>query len=368
MAGSSVDNLLIGGEMIELKDWISKQSFPNKPWLLLGKGPTFSRRGEFALNGFNTFALNHVVREESVDIAHIIDIDVVESCQDKLLENCRWLIMPRIPNVKCYPSEYMNLADWLKVLPVLARAEEMGKLITYTFSHDPVEADPWTIDALYFSSEIAMGILGRMGVKDVKSIGVDGGKSYSSSFSDLQKNTLLANGQSSFDMQFGRLADIARRFQIDYTRLVESEHSPVSENSYRSSAADDTTEQPEFQSLERAQKYAAAYQYTRSLCPRSGLSKDNAVLVPDKIQTMEADLRVFRDELEQTREELARVSIDLVVATERLAWSRQEVNEYKAEVIRMNSSLTSIVSSVTWKVGRAFTKPGQILRRRRKNV
>jgi hypothetical protein len=367
VAGASIGSLLRGGKVIELRDWISKQTFPDRPWLLIGKGPTFSRRGEFPLKEFNTFALNHVVREESVDIAHIIDIDVVEACQDKLLDNCRWLIMPRIPNVKCYPSEYLNLTDWLELLPVLARAEEMGKLITYTFSHEPVENDPWTIDALYFSSELAMGILGRMGVKNVKSLGVDGGKSYSSSFSDLQHNTLLANGQISFDRQFGRLAEIAKRFEIDYARLVESENSPISGNPLQLSAADESVEEPEFLSLARAQKYAAGYQYRKELSPRSDLSKDNAVRVPDKIQNMEADLRAFRDELEQTREELAKVSVDLVVATERLAWSRQEVKEYKAEVIRINSSLHSMVSSVTWKVGRAFTKPGQILRRRNKN-
>ena len=169
-------------------------------------------------------------------------------------------------------------------------------------------------------------------------------------------------------MQFGRLAEIAKRFEIDYIRLVESEESAIEGNSDCRLTADENVEQQEFLSLERAQNYAAGYRYTRELSPRSDLSKDNSVLVPDKIQQMEADLRAFRDELEQTREELAKVSVDLVVASERLAWSRQEVKEYKAEVIRINSSLHSMISSVTWKVGRALTKPGQILRRRNKNV
>jgi hypothetical protein len=55
--------------MIDLKTWSSMAPWPEKPWLILGKGPTFSRRGEFDLNDFNTLALNHVVRERLAALA-----------------------------------------------------------------------------------------------------------------------------------------------------------------------------------------------------------------------------------------------------------------------------------------------------------
>jgi hypothetical protein len=63
--------------MIELRDWIRSASFDQKPWLMLGKGPTFSRRGEFPLDEFNLIGLNDVVSEQKLDVAHIIDVDVV---------------------------------------------------------------------------------------------------------------------------------------------------------------------------------------------------------------------------------------------------------------------------------------------------
>jgi hypothetical protein len=63
--------------VIELRRWIKETPFPNKPWLVLGKGPTFARRDEFPLGDFNLLGLNNVVDTMAVDIAHIIDLDVV---------------------------------------------------------------------------------------------------------------------------------------------------------------------------------------------------------------------------------------------------------------------------------------------------
>ncbi|MDQ3897656.1 MAG: hypothetical protein M3326_10535, partial [Actinomycetota bacterium] len=76
--------------MIELTEWIASTRFADRPWLVLGKGPTFSRRHEFDLGAHNLMALNHVVTEQQVDVAHVIDVDVVEACGDALLRNCDW--------------------------------------------------------------------------------------------------------------------------------------------------------------------------------------------------------------------------------------------------------------------------------------
>ncbi len=204
--------------MLDFKDWVSKVQFADKPWLVLGKGPTFSKRNDFDLNSYNKFSLNHVVREEKVDVAHIVDIEVVEDCGQSLLTNCEWLIMPRIPNVKHFPGEYFSLADWCQLIPALAEKAQRGRLVAYDFSHLE-KSDPWAVVVRYFSSEAALGILGRMGVKTVRSLGIDGGKNYSYSFDDLKKRTLLANGQPSFNLQFDRLREIAQKFQIDYAPL-----------------------------------------------------------------------------------------------------------------------------------------------------
>ena len=68
--------------MIELTEWFANASLPARPWLVLGKGPTFDRRDRFDLTAYNRLSLNHVVNEVDVDVAHIIDIDVVGDCAD----------------------------------------------------------------------------------------------------------------------------------------------------------------------------------------------------------------------------------------------------------------------------------------------
>src|SRR5438094_870438 len=103
--------------MIELMDWIPGVSFPAKPWLILGKGPSFSRRTEFDLGQFN--------------------------------------------------------------------------------------------------------LLARMGVKTVRTLGLDGGRGYSLAFSDLEAKTHLAAGHSSFDSQFIEMRQIVQRHGMDYAPLIE---------------------------------------------------------------------------------------------------------------------------------------------------
>ena len=52
------------------------------PWLILGKGPSFAKRTQFDLGQYHTLALNHVVREHPVKVAHAIYIEVIEHCAD----------------------------------------------------------------------------------------------------------------------------------------------------------------------------------------------------------------------------------------------------------------------------------------------
>jgi hypothetical protein len=369
--------------MIELKDWINTVKLPNKPWLVLGKGPSFSERGKFDLTQYNTFGLNHVVREQKVTCAHIIDIDVVEPCQKELLTNCDWLIVPRVPHVKFHRSEYMNLKDWLECMPVLAEAEKRGKLVTYSLSHFANREDPWTIQAKYFSSEVAFGILGRMKVKQVSLLGIDGGAKYSSVFDDLTENTLLANRQPNFDLQFQRLAKTAEQFGIKYSHLLEKKDEskskgyfeeeeidpekdtdiilpPILQLKLAASAKKDETES-EFSSLPRATEYAAAYIYRKKIFPKAKVCADETLSTAEKIQLLEHDLRLYRERLEESLEELAKVSKDLVVSHQRLSFCRDELDEYRARADDLEKTIQRIMRSTSWKVGRVLTKPAEII-------
>src|SRR4051812_21984024 len=72
----------------------------SKPWLILGKGPSFSKIKECDLNNYNIISLNHVVRELKVNVAHIIDFDVVVDCANEILNNSQYLVMPWFPHFK----------------------------------------------------------------------------------------------------------------------------------------------------------------------------------------------------------------------------------------------------------------------------
>jgi hypothetical protein len=187
---------------------------------MLGKGPTFARRVEHDLGNYNLLTLNHAVRELDVDIAHVIDIDVIHDCEDVIVDRCKFLVMPGVPHVRSRVG-HARLEEYLRASPALQRLDSENRLIWYNAETGPRIGPSPKIGVRYFSSEAALGVLGVLGAATVRSLGVDGGTAYAKSFSDLAGSTLLSNGQPSFDLQFGELRRISRRFGIDYRPLVE---------------------------------------------------------------------------------------------------------------------------------------------------
>jgi hypothetical protein len=207
--------------VIGLHQWVARAPFDDRPWLILGKGPTYQRRGDFDLTQFHTLSLNHVVADMRVDVAHIMDIDVVIACADALRTNCRYLVMPRHPHVACEPSR-RRLEEFFDAVPVLRELDERGRLVWYSSSGAPVPGVPRHVRVRFFSSEAALGVLGELGVREVRTIGVDGGRQYGSSFQHLNGVTKLANGQPSFDLQFAELELARRRYGMKLMPLVPS--------------------------------------------------------------------------------------------------------------------------------------------------
>lgn len=205
--------------MIELTAWFGREPLLAKPWLVLGKGPTFDRRDQFDLGAYNLLALNHAVDELAVDVAHIIDINVVADCTEALARNCEWLLMPRVPHRHSLPGD-RRLEDWFDELPVLRELDDRGRLVWYNGLHAVPEPGSPVIDTGTFSSEAVLRILGRMGVSTVRSLGIDGGRSYARAFAHLEETTLLENAAPGYDVQLGSLAAIAAQYGIDYRPLV----------------------------------------------------------------------------------------------------------------------------------------------------
>jgi hypothetical protein len=201
---------------IELLQWARSFDAGDRPWLLLGKGPSFQRIGEVPLSEYRVCTLNHVVREVPTDMAHAIDLDVVIECAEAIERQARVLIMPWRPHVDHRPSR-QTLAEIAVEVPVLRRLAAAGRLVWYNAatSKKP-HGDSPVIDVRFFSAEAALNLLATIGARTVRSLGVDGGISYSSAFTDLDDKTRLANGHSSFDKQFAGIARTILRTGIDY--------------------------------------------------------------------------------------------------------------------------------------------------------
>lgn len=197
----------------------SQMGKDNTPWLIFGKGPSFSRRHEFDISLFNTMSLNHAVREQSVDVAHMIDLDVLDACADVIEANARVVVLPWFPHVRNRPGK-SNLRDLVREHHVLKRLEEQGRLLWYNLSSATAHRDESPIVRVrFFSVEAALNLLSLAGVRCVRSLGVDGGKRYAGEFTDLKDKTLLANGRTSFDRQFEEIARTIVSTGLDYAPL-----------------------------------------------------------------------------------------------------------------------------------------------------
>ena len=203
----------------DIIEWARGQSMHERPWLMLGKGPSFAKLRGVDTSRFRLLALNHVVRERPVDIAHAIDLDVVQDCADAIDAHAGVLWMPAHPHVDCKPSA-KPLWEWMGEIPLLQKLAREGRLAWYNAStwKQPEPGSP-LIEVRFFSAEAALAALAAAGARVVRSLGVDGGNRYAAQFGDLNDTTLLANGHPSFDRQFEGIARTIRRTGVFYAPL-----------------------------------------------------------------------------------------------------------------------------------------------------
>lgn len=202
-------------------DWFQSSGMATRPWLVLGKGPSFSRLEEFDTRNYLRIGLNHAVRECRVDLAHIVDVDVIAACGEALIENAGRLVVPWHPHVANVASEH-TLEHVLATQPILRHLHAQGRLLTYNLrsgrkhGHREGHAE---VPVRFFSFEAAFNLLAMGGVRRIRSLGVDGGTAYSPRFSDLNDKTLLANGRASFDQQFDAVVPTVHKYGVDYAPL-----------------------------------------------------------------------------------------------------------------------------------------------------
>lgn len=201
-------------------DWFGEcNSFHSKPWLILGKGPSFAKVSQFDIDGFARLSLNDAARELSVDVAHAIDLQVIERSGDAIVRNAKVLVMPWHPHVDFRPARE-NLEEISSQDVYLRQLKSEGRLLWYNLgtAKDHRLESP-VVGVRYFSAEAAINLLAQAGVRLIRSLGVDGGNAYSSRFKDLKDKSLLTNRRSSFDRQFEEIARTILRTGVDFAPL-----------------------------------------------------------------------------------------------------------------------------------------------------
>jgi hypothetical protein len=208
----------------------------DEPWLMLGKGPSFSRLPDFDTSAYRTLALNHVVAQLPVTVAHAIDIEVVEHCKDTLSANAQVLVMPWVPHCRkeigrlskkaFFGVGEHDLEEYCAMIPVLHRLDKDGRLLWYNLYSAPPErrrSGSPIVRATDFSASAALNLLALAGTSRVRSLGVDGGTSYSNAFQHLENKTKLQTGQASYNSQFKGIATTLMTTGVDFAPLdVES--------------------------------------------------------------------------------------------------------------------------------------------------
>ena len=198
-----------------------------RPWLLLGKGPSYSCFSDAMADQFNVLALNHAMRGKRVLVGHAIDIEVFDHMREEDLEQVKFLCVPWVPHVrkrrllsggKAFfgPGE-RNLLEYCSDHPVLQRYSREGRLISYNLQTvDATRMNPElsNVKAGSFSASVALELLAQFGAREIRTLGIDGGSSYADSFSDIEQRTKLQTGQTSFDIQFREMASTIQKYDL----------------------------------------------------------------------------------------------------------------------------------------------------------
>lgn len=200
-----------------MRDLLETYKIPNdKPWLIVGMGPTFSRRDEFDLTKYNVFGINRVVRDIPCELVSIIDYYILALIYDKFMEQGKYLVMPYQPHFGYRPSPVLNVHNLAMYRPNLLKISALDKLLCYNLSTYPFSfGKSPIIRAQYFSAEAAFSILANMGQKHIYTLGVDGGNTRADEFKDHGPTD-----PRGFDIQWKGINRTCKMFDMIYTPLI----------------------------------------------------------------------------------------------------------------------------------------------------
>lgn len=209
--------------MINFLDW-SQNNITKKPWLIVGKGPSFEKLDQFTEhdnNEYQIITLNHAIEKTKALIAHVIDFDVIADIHNDIDINAEFLLMPWYPNVNS-SSGSKNLKEIATEHSFIQQMDKQNRLLWYNSSLANQHNDNYPIiEVKYFSFDAVVSLLAASGATEIRTIGIDGGTQYSNNFAHLNDKTLLSNTRLSFNDQFIAVAQTIEKHPINVTPLGE---------------------------------------------------------------------------------------------------------------------------------------------------
>lgn len=188
--------------------------------LVLGKGPSLTRETfERHRPGACVFGINQTVRTFDCDVAFFIDIEPFQESRAELLASQASVILPWHPNQRTRirsRSKPMseNLEELCKVDDTLRQLREQGRLYYFHTFFDGRRNAKNVFPPNLVSLSALLQILADAGVREAQTLGVDGGKSYSTSL----QGSLFTQLRRGYDKQFPILRRISMTTGIKMTR------------------------------------------------------------------------------------------------------------------------------------------------------
>jgi len=172
--------------------------------LVLGKGPSLSAEAfERYRPGACVFGINQTVRTFECDVAFFIDIEPFQESKAELINSKTAVILPWHPNRRTWRRGlsrpmHESLSDLCGEDDVLRALQAQGRLYYFhTFFEDRRATDN-VFEPNLISLSALLQILAGIGVREVRTLGVDGGSGHSTAL----KGSLYTQLRGGYDRQF----------------------------------------------------------------------------------------------------------------------------------------------------------------------
>ena len=187
-------------------------NFHKKPWLVLGKGPSVDKVESVELRKYNVWSINQTLRLiPRADVWACSDYECFTDIPTGMIYS-QFFYMQSTPRWRNKPDSG-NIHTFINHNYSLKALEKMDMVFSLDFNGEErlFPEESFTMD---ISGAMAFQILGRLGVKEIHSLGLDGGEGRSEQFNESHK----IDGNS-YDLHFERVRHWVNFYNINWVRL-----------------------------------------------------------------------------------------------------------------------------------------------------